>query len=227
MSIPGGWITNLDSVVQMTEFGYSSPGSWNDADMLQVCTFGEGATRHWNSTGKPDDPNGLGMTMVEYTSHLSVWAVLGSPLIHSADLRTVGQRHPECLALMVNEEIIDVNQDVEAHPPQLLFATTNVTGKTYKEVNSTAITSQGFGRALSGGRAAAVLFNRDEAPMQLTLNFTALFPGVSDAGSGKYKVRDVVGKKDLGEATGSWSTEVASHAVAFVVLTPASSSQSV
>ena len=29
MSIPGGWITNLDSVVQMTEFGYSAPGSWN------------------------------------------------------------------------------------------------------------------------------------------------------------------------------------------------------
>ena len=32
-----------------------------------------------------------------------LWAVLGSPLIHSADLRTVGQRHPECLELMLNE----------------------------------------------------------------------------------------------------------------------------
>jgi hypothetical protein len=41
MQIPGGWITNLDSVVQMTDFGYSAPGSWNDADMLQVCTYGE------------------------------------------------------------------------------------------------------------------------------------------------------------------------------------------
>ena len=99
----GGVLTNLDSVVQMTELGYSAAGSWNDADMLQLCTYGEGATRHWNSTGLPDDQHGLGLTLVEYTSHLSLWAVLGSPLIHSADLRTVGQRHPECLELMLNE----------------------------------------------------------------------------------------------------------------------------
>ena len=76
--------------------------------MLQVCTFGEGATRHWRSTGKPNNMNGLGMTLTEYTSHLSVWAILGSPLIHSADLRTVAQRHPECLDLMLNEEILMV-----------------------------------------------------------------------------------------------------------------------
>lgn len=50
-------------------------GSWNDADMLQLCTFGEGATRHWNSSGRPDDRHGQGLTMVEYVSHLSVWAV--------------------------------------------------------------------------------------------------------------------------------------------------------
>ena len=81
---------------------------------------------------------------------------------------------------------------------------------------------QGFGRLLSGGRAAAVLFNRDEKPMQLTLNLTALFPGAAgEARGGAYKVRDIVAKKDLGEATGSWSAEVASHAVAFVVLAPA------
>ena len=36
MAIPGGWITNLDSMIQMTHFPYSVPGSHNDADMLQV-----------------------------------------------------------------------------------------------------------------------------------------------------------------------------------------------
>lgn len=36
------------------------------------------------------------MTMREYTSHLSLWSIFGSPLILSADLRTVKQRHPEC-----------------------------------------------------------------------------------------------------------------------------------
>ena len=35
-------LTNLDSVVQMTELGYSAAGSWNDADMMVVCAFGKG-----------------------------------------------------------------------------------------------------------------------------------------------------------------------------------------
>jgi hypothetical protein len=39
-----------------------------------------------------------------------VWAVLASPLLLSADLRTVKERHPECLELMLNREIIAVNQ---------------------------------------------------------------------------------------------------------------------
>ena len=40
------------------------------------CVIGEGATRHWNSTGKPFNyKHGLGMTLAEYTSHLSVWYV--------------------------------------------------------------------------------------------------------------------------------------------------------
>lgn len=42
MKIPGGIITNIDSVVQMTDLSYSTAGSWNDADMLQMCTYGEG-----------------------------------------------------------------------------------------------------------------------------------------------------------------------------------------
>ena len=71
----GDWgiLTNIDSMVEATQLNYSAPGSWNDADMLQLCTYGEGATRHWNSTGLPDDHHGLGLTLVEYTSHLSLW----------------------------------------------------------------------------------------------------------------------------------------------------------
>eukprot|EP01047_Picozoa_sp_COSAG01_P076538 COSAG01_NODE_13469_length_1581_cov_65.683536_1_plen_52_part_10 len=38
-----------------------------------------------------------GMTMAEYRAHFSVWAVLASPLLLSADLRTVKAQHPECL----------------------------------------------------------------------------------------------------------------------------------
>lgn len=100
---------------------------------MWLCT-GEGATRHWNSSGHPGNyRGGVGLTLREYQSHFSLWAVLASPLILSADLRTVGQRHPECLELMLNPEIIAVNQDPAALPPSLLYAETNVTGLNYTQ----------------------------------------------------------------------------------------------
>ena len=39
--------------------------------MLQLCTFGKGGTPH----------SAHGMTLPEYRSHYSVWAILASPLI--------------------------------------------------------------------------------------------------------------------------------------------------
>ena len=99
----------------MTRLNYSAPHSWNDADMLQLCTFGEGRT-----------PGNVGMTMVEYRSHYSVWAVLASPLLLSADLRTIKARHPECLELMLNREIIAVNQDIGGLAPVLVSQITNM-----------------------------------------------------------------------------------------------------
>lgn len=219
MSEPGGLITNIDSVVQMTQLGYSTAGSWNDADMLQICTFGEGATRHWNSTGLPGNTKGTGMTMREYTSHLAVWAVLGSPLIHSADLRTLKDRHPECLELMLNPEILAVNQDIDAQPAKLLWAKTNVTGKDYTAVNSTAITQQAFARPLSGGRVAVVLFNRDDGPANATMVVTLASLGTIGGGGASVPVRDVVARQARGSASraGSWSASVPPHGVAFVV----------
>ena len=46
--------------------------------MLQACCFGEGKTPHW----------GGGMTMSEYRVHYTVWAILASPLILGADIRS-------------------------------------------------------------------------------------------------------------------------------------------
>ena len=58
--------------------------------------------------GTPHDTGG--MTLAEYRAHYSVWAILASPLIISADLRTIKEQHPDCLALMLNPEIVAVRQ---------------------------------------------------------------------------------------------------------------------
>ena len=199
---PGGMLTNIDAMVRMTQLSYSAPGSWNDADMLQMCTFGEGATRH-----EPHE----GMTLREYESHYAVWCVLASPLIHSADLRTVGARHPECLALMLNDEMIAVNQDVAGLPPRVVFERHNGTSH-----NSSTVIAQAFARPLSGGRTALVLLNRGEETAVLSASWRDLgLPG-----GAALAVRDLLRKADAPLAMGKFEAEVPSHGVAFVVLTP-------
>ena len=49
-----------------------------------------------------------GMTLAEYRSHYSIWAILASPLILGADLITLKEQHPDCLQLLLNEEILQV-----------------------------------------------------------------------------------------------------------------------
>ena len=67
--IAGGIVANIDAMVTATELSYSGASSWNDADMLQACNYGQGRT--------PGD----GMQLNEYRAHYAVWAVLASPLI--------------------------------------------------------------------------------------------------------------------------------------------------
>ena len=76
--------------------------------MLQVCNYGKGYTPGW------------GMTLSEYRAHYAVWAILASPLILGFDVRRVAADHPECLAMVLNEDIVAVNQDPAGLPPRLV-----------------------------------------------------------------------------------------------------------
>ncbi|KAE8716946.1 Alpha-galactosidase [Hibiscus syriacus] len=67
---------------------YAGPGRWNDPDMLEV---GNG-----------------GMSIEEYRSHFSIWALMKAPLLIGCDVRTLSKR---TLSILGNKEVIDVNQD--------------------------------------------------------------------------------------------------------------------
>ena len=85
----------------------SGPGFFSDGDMLQSCNFGKGRTG--GDKG--------GMKQQEYQAQFAVWAVLASPMIISADLRSLAQAHPDCLAMLKSPEVLAVNQDPAAHAP--------------------------------------------------------------------------------------------------------------
>ena len=67
---------------------YSSPGHWNDPDMLEV---GNG---HMNRD--------------EYRTHMALWAILAAPLLAGNDLRNMSD---DTKALLLNTEVIAVDQD--------------------------------------------------------------------------------------------------------------------
>ena len=69
-------------------YPYAGPGHWNDPDMLEV---GNG-----------------NMSLTEYRSHFSLWAMMAAPLMAGNDLRTMT---PAIAEILTNREVIAVNQD--------------------------------------------------------------------------------------------------------------------
>ena len=169
--------------------------------MLQMCAFGKGVT-----------PGG-GMTLTEYRTHYSVWAVLASPLVIGADVRTLDKDHPECLAILTNHAIVSVNQDPAALPPRLVSQSPPFGTPAATTLN---VTAQVFARPLSLGRIAVLLLNRGPATAHLAVSWAEL--GIS-AGQ-TVQVFDVISESAQGTATTSFEADVASHDVAFVVLQP-------
>ncbi len=83
-------------------YHYSSPGHYNDMDMLQV---------------------GRGMTYDEDKTHFTMWCMLNSPLLAGNDLRYMT---PQTIEILTNQEIIALNQDTRFVQGRRLFTENNV-----------------------------------------------------------------------------------------------------
>lgn len=68
-------------------YKYSSPGHYNDLDMLQV---------------------GRGMSYEEDKTHFTMWCFMNSPLLAGNDLRKMSK---ETIEILTNKEVIALNQD--------------------------------------------------------------------------------------------------------------------
>jgi alpha-galactosidase len=99
----GGDITDSYSSMSGHAFGqdqwgpYSSPGHFNDPDMLEVGWVGKSATPH--STNLSPD---------EQYQHITMWSLLSSPLLLGNDLTKLD---PFTENLLTNDEVLAVNQD--------------------------------------------------------------------------------------------------------------------
>jgi alpha-galactosidase len=83
------WSSMMGNVEkQVPTAPYAGPGHWNDPDMLEI---GNGH-----------------MTDDEYRTHMSLWALVASPLLAGNDIRTMSA---VTKSILLNKEVIAVNQD--------------------------------------------------------------------------------------------------------------------
>lgn len=158
---------------------YAGPGGWNDPDMLEV---GNG-----------------GMTVGEYRSHFSIWALAKAPLLIGCDIRAINN---VTLGLLGNKEVIAVNQDK-----------LGIQGKKVKKDGDLEV----WAGPHSKNRVAVVLWNRGSSKAAIT----AYWSDIGLKPTTVVKARDLWAHSTQRQVNGGkLSANVDSHDCKMYVLTP-------
>jgi alpha-galactosidase len=152
---------------------YAGPDHWNDPDMLEV---GNG-----------------GMTLAEYRSHFSLWAILAAPLMAGNDLRDM---RDDVRAILTAPEIIAVDQDGA--------------GKQGRRIRRDGDVEL-WVKELADDSRAVVLFNRGDVSREARVEWREV--GWSDAPR-RASVRDLWKRIDLGTIERGHALELPPHEAA-------------
>ena len=164
---------------------YNRPGWWADPDMLiigQQLSFGSDHDTY--------------LTPNEQYTHISIWAMVGSPLLIGCDLTTL-DAFPK--NLLVNDEVIAVSQDR--------------LGKTARRIRHTDAESV-WTRPLTKGFTAVALVNRYPFAREIQVSFAEL--GLE----GECWVKDLWRQKCEGKHSGFYAVTVPGHATKLVKMRP-------
>ena len=174
----------LDYPAKMEEIGFSQngreadagPGGWNDPDMLEI---GNG-----------------GMTLDEYRTHMTLWAILSAPLLLGNDVRIMT---PDIKKILTNPEVIAIDQDALGIQARRL----RLPGK-----------AETWVKPLADGSVAVALFNREDSPGEARLDWSDV--GLFDVAT----VRDLWQRTDLAAKPEGYRTKLPPHGSAFLRLVP-------
>jgi alpha-galactosidase len=161
--------------------------------------FAQAGLSPYIDKGHYADPDQLevgngGMTPTEYRLHFSLWSMLAAPLILGNDLTKMDA---DTLAIVSNKEVIAIDQDPLVHAADRIWA--------HGEYELWA-------RELSGHRMAVALFNRTNAPEDISFNLADIH------WHGPAHVRDVWAHQDLPSITDGYTATIPRHGVAVLVL---------
>jgi len=164
---------------------FQRPGHYNDPDMLIVGNIGWG------------NPHPTKLTPDEQYTHISLWCILGAPLLLGCDLAALDDF---TLGLLTNDEVLEIDQD------PLCKQGIKVSGKGSLDV---------YEKPMEDGSVAVGLFNRGAGEATITATWADLKL------TGKQIVRDLWRQKDLGVYSDKFEAPVASHGVVLLGIKPA------
>jgi len=159
-------IGNVEKQVPTAQ--YAGPGHWNDPDMLEI------GNSH--------------MTDDEYRTHMSLWALVASPLLAGNDVRSMTDATK---AILMNKEVIAVDQDS--------------LGKQASPVKNGDLET--WVKPLADGSVAVGVVNLGAAAAQATVKASDL--GLSSVKS----ARDLWAHADVKFADGAYAATIPSHGV--------------
>ncbi len=164
---------------------WQRPGHYNDADMLVLGTLG------WGKEMRPTR-----LSSDEQYAHMSLWCLLGGPLLLGCDLEKLD---PFTLGLLTNDEVLEVDQDA------LGKQATRVGGGWQTDI---------FAKVLADGSWAVGLFNRGTQPTTVRVTWSSL--GLTGAPA----VRDLWRQQDLGVFADFFESTVPGHGVVLLRVAP-------
>ncbi|MGN0847368.1 MAG: NPCBM/NEW2 domain-containing protein [Kiritimatiellia bacterium] len=164
---------------------WSKPGAWNDPDMLCV------GKMHWNGF------KGSRLTPNEQYTHVSLWCLVGAPLMIGCDMTRLDEF---TFNLLSNDEVLDVDQDA------LGRGAARIARDRMGEI---------WARPMADGSVAVGLLNAGF--MTQDISFDLASAGLE----GGWRVRDLWRQVDEGEARGVYTARVHGHATHLVRLWPA------
>ena len=176
----------VESRVNGDYWKYAGPGFWADPDMMIV-----GQQYSFGFDHKTF------LTPNEQYTHVSIWAMVCSPLLIGCDLTTMDAF---TRALLANDEVIAISQDRLGKP-----------AKRIRHQDAESV----WTRPLANGDTAVALVNRYPFAREIKVSFKEL-----GLGAGEHFVRDCWLQKCEGKHSGAYVVEVPAHATKLIRVKP-------
>ena len=200
------FLYHIDDAARTRIWEIAEPGYYNDMDALMIGIKAQGnMAQTWN----------------EYRSQFSLFCILASPLIFSADIikgtKYNGTLLPEMKQILMNAEMIAVDQDPMGKAGHRVLCTNPDDPSCVSYFGFESRRTEVWARELTGGALAVALLNRGNETATIGATWGQL--GVANATARTTcAVRDLWGRKDLGR-TISLSAAVGSHDTAVLRVT--------